>query len=246
MPPPQPFMDPHYLYIMTHGYGIVSQLALVASQKKKIIPDSESMNLGKLNGAMCNIPVDTKFHYPQEAPFSGQEIELQVEMPRFNGLAAHVLIKKMIFVILSRSCQIPDDIKNITWHLPNDSSTPRSINPSLFPQSLYENIEKILLFYFQIDEPLLSRGTYDPESFKNMACLRGLTDHNVRRKRYMDLHQARSTFLEVTFHTQFKAAIADLRRSTYVPPPPGQKYGLFKLNPRTKRSRINDDENDES
>ncbi|PIC34429.1 hypothetical protein B9Z55_014079 [Caenorhabditis nigoni] len=231
LPAPQPVMDPHYLYIMNHGYGIISQLALVAAQKKKPVQDIESMSLDQLTGAWCNVPKEEKFFYPDEAPFNGKEIELRTEMPRFHGLTPHVLIKKMIFTILSRSCEIPEDIQTITWFLPNDSGTPRTLNPSLFPQSLYNTIERILLLYFELEEDLLSRGTYDQEACKDMRCLSGLTDQMSRRKRYMGLHQAKCSFQNATYHFQFKAAIADLRRSTYIPPQPGHKFGHFKLNP---------------
>ncbi|EGT39199.1 hypothetical protein CAEBREN_01798 [Caenorhabditis brenneri] len=226
--------------IMTHGYGIVSQLALVAAKGNTTKPEQETLHLGEITGAVCNIDETLDFKYPSEPPFSGKKIELRVEMPRKRNEAAHVLIKKLIFTLLGRACTIPTDIQSINWLIPDDTIGTRSANPQPFPRVLYDNIQKILLQYFRIDEEILSRGFYDENSCKNLLCLRGICDENSRQIRYNTLHFAREKFLRYTFHAQFKAALVDLKRSTYTPPPTGQAFGIFKLHSHAKRSRADE------
>ncbi|KAF1756247.1 hypothetical protein GCK72_012700 [Caenorhabditis remanei] len=244
MPPPSPVMDPHYLFIMTHGYGCLTQLSFQNSVHSRNKAEKESMELGELTGAVCNLDENTQFFYPIESPFSGKRIDLRVEMPRKTNVPAHVLIKRLIFTILSRSCTIPTDIQDVTWSVPEDSTSLRTLNPTPFPRSLYDDIQSLLLQYFRLDEDLLSRGSYDNETCKDMRCLLGITDPSARKSRYMTLHRAKITFMTTTYHVQFKSALTDLKRATYIPPSMGQQHGVFKLESHAAKRRRNDGEDD--
>uniref|UniRef100_A0A8R1E3X5 Uncharacterized protein n=1 Tax=Caenorhabditis japonica TaxID=281687 RepID=A0A8R1E3X5_CAEJA len=242
MPPPEMFVEEDFFFIVTHGYGIMSQLSLSAFHSDRSRSETETMDLGALTGAVCNFNTTITRRYPSFPPFCGDVIDVKCEIPRRKNMQAHVYVKKLIFTMLSRACSNPKDIQDITWSIPEDSSTLRSPNPTPFPRGLYDDIQSIILEYFQLDDEILCRAIYDEEACKNMNCLKGITDPIARKNRYYEMHKARKVLLSTTYHYQFKGAIADLRRSTYIPPPPGHRFGIFKLLAHTKRRRTEDSE----
>uniref|UniRef100_A0A8R1EH33 Uncharacterized protein n=1 Tax=Caenorhabditis japonica TaxID=281687 RepID=A0A8R1EH33_CAEJA len=74
MPPPTPTIDNEYVWIMMHGYGLVAQLSLTAAHMFKNRTDSDSMDLGAITGAFCNVNASVVRRYPAEAPFSGAAV----------------------------------------------------------------------------------------------------------------------------------------------------------------------------
>uniref|UniRef100_A0A8R1HZ51 CD36 family protein n=1 Tax=Caenorhabditis japonica TaxID=281687 RepID=A0A8R1HZ51_CAEJA len=207
--------------------------------------DSDSMDLGAITGAFCNVNASVVRIYPAESPFSGEAIDINCEMPRRKNQQAHVYVKKLIFTL--RACKFPTDIQEVTWMIPDDSGSSRSTNPVPFLRSLFDDMQDIILEYFQLDDERLCRGIYDKESCLEMNCLKGIADAAARKNRYFVMHKARRVFLLATFHHQFKAALSDLKRSVYIPPSHGQRFGIFKLllfrrrnSPlKTKHGRIN-------
>ncbi|CAO4383882.1 unnamed protein product [Caenorhabditis nigoni] len=242
MPPVTPTIDPDYFYVMLHGYGLVSQIALANSNRNSTKTTAEAMDLGKITGALCNIDQDKDRYYPEEAPFNGEKIEPKLEMPRKMDSEPHIVTKKLIFTLLSRSCSDPTDLKSIAWSIPKDASTTRSSNPRPFPRSLYDDIQDIVLENLNLDDELLGKSVYDEESCQNLKCLRGIADHGARKKRYGVLHRARTKLLTTTYHFQFKAALNDIKTSLYIPPPTGQRFGTFKLASHAKRPRLTDEQ----
>ncbi|CAO4380119.1 unnamed protein product [Caenorhabditis nigoni] len=243
MPPVSPSIHPDYIWIMTHGYGIVSQIALAAANKNNMKTITTSLDLGNLTGALCNIDNSEPIYYPQEAPFNGDRIEVKQEMPRQLNAAAHIVTKKLIFTILSRSCSDPTDLQSIVWSIPEDTTVCRALNPRPFPRTLYDSIQNIVLQFFRLDEELLSRGVYD-EQCATLKCLSGITDPIARKKKYASLHIARTRLTTTTYHHQFKSALYDLKTAVYIPPPNGQRFGTFKLASHaksTKRGRTEDE-----
>uniref|UniRef100_A0A8R1DX67 Uncharacterized protein n=1 Tax=Caenorhabditis japonica TaxID=281687 RepID=A0A8R1DX67_CAEJA len=242
MPPAETFLEAEFIYIITHGYGILSQLSLSASQCDRVRNDTDTMDLGMLTGAVCNLNNGITRRYPSFPPFCGDIIDVKCEMPRRKNMQAHVYVKKLIFTMLSRACTNPKDIQDISWSIPDDSSTLRTPNPTPFPRGLYDDIQAIILEYFQLDDDFLCRDIYDEEACKDMNCLKGIEDPIARKDRYYEMHKARKVLLATTYHYQFKGAIVDLRRSTYIPPPPGHRFGMFKLLSHSKRQRTEEAE----
>lgn len=196
---------------MMHGYGLMSRFAHAAATKASFTIGSgveDLSDFNRLTGAAFHVKRD--FFYPKEAPFSGLIIDLST-LP-VSDAKTHVKLKHFLYKLMGSSCKNPRDVQR-AWLLPNDKYHNYK-HPTPFPEKLYEDLKELFLFYFEIDAPELDVQSYRTE-FGNLSFLSNYKEENMKKKVFKQRSNARATYLQHTFHKQLKAALKELKDSTF-------------------------------
>ncbi|CAI2353434.1 unnamed protein product [Caenorhabditis sp. 36 PRJEB53466] len=182
-----------------------------------------------ITGAAFN--VRKEYFYPQEPPFSGERI--CVSELKTTKQQPHVHLKSILFALVSKSCAVQTHVQAVTWVLPQEKNT-SGRNPKPFPESFFNTLYELCLEYFglnydELDVPYRS-------AFRDLPCLEPYSDESGKRRLFQKLATARKSFVTGTFRTQLKAALVELKYSTFVAPQLPQQHGYFQYRKRGRTS----------
>ncbi|EGT49510.1 hypothetical protein CAEBREN_02837 [Caenorhabditis brenneri] len=204
------FLDLYHDSIrMQHGYGLLSQLTLIGNVQRNTNQGSnDHEEFDKLTGSRLN--VSSSFSYPHEAPFNGKQIDLK-KLPPSNK-KAHVKLKNYLIIVLRESCVIPTDIKDLDWKYPGDKAS-RHTNPHPFPTEFYENLKELFAQFFNIGDEELD--TQWKDEYESMKLLEPFSTIVAKKNAFKQLATARNVYLVQTFPEEFRAAMSEIRHSSY-------------------------------
>ncbi|ULT96160.1 hypothetical protein L3Y34_004645 [Caenorhabditis briggsae] len=177
---------------LLHGYGIVAQLSLNAVQKLL----SEQKSTQKISGE--------QLFGISDAPFA---VKLRCNYPDFPPFSNY------LFDILGKSCTVQTDIQRF-WLIPGERKTSYG-TPSPFPKELYDNLYKLFLDFFQLDDQLFDEPEYRSE-FGNSRLLKNYATEEAKKKKFVQVSSAKKSFKTNTFRAQFKNALKELRLGTFI------------------------------
>ncbi|ULT91632.1 hypothetical protein L3Y34_009332 [Caenorhabditis briggsae] len=200
---------------LLHGYGIVAQLSLNAVQKLL----SEQKSTKKISGeqlfGISDAPFAVKLrcNYPDFPPFSGSQIDMDSIPLMDASFPTHVRLQNYLFDILGKSCTVQTDIQRF-WLIPGERKMSYG-TPSPFPKELYDNLYKLFLEFFQLDDQLFDEPEYRSE-FGNLRLLKNYATEEAKKKKFVQVSSAKKTFRTNTFRAQFKNALKELRLGTFI------------------------------
>ncbi|ULU02411.1 hypothetical protein L3Y34_002181 [Caenorhabditis briggsae] len=197
---------------LLHGYGIVAQLSLNAVQKLL----SEQKSTQKISGeqllGISDAPFAVKLrcNYPDFPPFS---IDMDSIPLMDASFPTHVRLQNYLFDILGKSCTVQTDIQRF-WLIPGERKMSYG-TPSPFPKELYDNLYKLFLEFFQLDDQLFDESEYRSE-FGNSRLLKNYATEEAKKKKFVQVSSAKKSFKTNTFRAQFKNALKELRLGTFI------------------------------